>query len=228
MPLTNNYKCDGQMSFFECLDAMKPKSKPKVPESFWDGAECKLDSTYPCTKEEAEKVREPELGKCPSKCCYVCKELGSCGYACNPSGNLRRKHAQATDSHEKQSNDKLQGLQTYGVLNRKIRGQRTYAYYNPNPIYTLDDGKPYVIFATVAYIGECELYVKDFMYYPKIFTYKTAKETVDAYKERVAILSEDVQSIVKQEISLQLPLQEFYKVKDEWICESRYNSMYRR
>ena len=159
MPLSNNYKCDGQMSFFECLDAMR--------------------------------------------------------------GNAR-----ATESHEKQSNDKLQGLQAYGVLNRKIRGQRTYAYYNPNPIYTLD-GKPYVIFGTIAYIDECELYVKEFGHYPKILEFKTAKETVDAYKEYIAILTENIPNIVKQEVKSQLPLEEFYMDKGEWICESRYNSMYR-
>lgn len=139
-----------------------------------------------------------------------------------------RGNAQATESNEKQSCDKLQGLEAYGVLNRKIRGQRTYAYYNPNPIYTLDGGKPYVIFATVAYIGECELYVKDFMYYPKIYAYKTAKDTVDAYKTYRELIMIDMPNVAKQEIRSQLPLQEFYKVKDEWICESRYNSMYRR
>lgn len=160
MPLSNNYKCDGQMSFFECLEAM-------------------------------------------------------------------HNNAQDTESHEKQSSDKLQGLQAYGVLNRKIRCQRTYAYYNPNPIYTLE-GKPYVIFATVAYIGECELYVRDFMHYPKIYTYKTVRETVDAYKAYREIIMIDMPNVVKQEVKSQLSLEEFYMDKGEWICESRYNSIHRR
>lgn len=158
MKLTKDYVCDGQMGFFECLEAMQ-------------------------------------------------------------------NNAESTQRHEKQSSDKLREYEKFGVLNRKIRGQRTFAYYNPNPIYTLDNGKPYIIYSTVAYIGMCDIYVQEFAMYPVIKTYRNPQETVDAYKEYIENFKKDSARAVTQEVSAQLPIQEFYKVDGEWVSESRCKEM---
>lgn len=73
----------------------------------------------------------------------------------------------------------------------------------------------------------CDIYVQEFAMYPTIKTYRNLQEAVDAYKEYLELFKKDSARAVTQEVSAQLPLQEFYKIDNEWICEEKCRTIHR-
>lgn len=145
-------------------------------------------------------------------------------YTCNGQMNFEEilKLMQGPQMVEKTKGEEIQAYETYGIRNKQIRGQRTWLHYNPNPSYRLNDG-PYVIFATVAYTSETTVYAKEFMCYPVLHEFATGKEAVNYYKKFVREIEKIIEmnpKIVYQETSIQLGLEEMYKIDGEWRAES--------
>ena len=103
-----------------------------------------------------------------------------------------------------------------------LKGQRSWKYKDEK--LTLGNGKPYVIYSTIAMIGECGVYVDDWMKYPFYYTFSTPKEAEKFYSKCLSDIYGWIimkPSMIEEMIE-QRPIKDMYRCNENLYSDWQY------
>lgn len=191
-----------QISIFEWTDSMKPKSEPllSIEQTVH---EVNLDVVRTGTVENIWECGKDRHGY---------SLLLDTGYTTIWDENIGKNAFTDMAEAIRLADETAKNLAVIRKEDIVPTSQKSWRYSRDD--CTLAHGKPYVVYATIAMVGDKTVYVEDFMTYPFYYICGTEKEAEKLYKERLKKIASEVERYPESHIetSEQIQFRDMYRV----------------